>query len=229
MSESRPPAWAHLADMVSIRIQELHTSGLLRGTQPLLRVDNREEAKRAPFQLDVAAGKLHRAGCPAIPEGSSSALYGVWEIGDNDTSIACPRCKPMPKTDDKTEDSEYPTDLLYGAISIADQFGGVLRERGREYRKSPAGNLVGARIESMYRGINERERNILDIILVTLDELASTIRNIDVELNGANGGTPRGNGAGPPGDGGRAEAKTRRKKARGLSGAPPQGETPTGE
>ena len=67
----------------------------------------------------------------------------------------------MPKIDDKTEDPDYPTDLLYGVLSIVDQFGGVLRERGQEYRNSRAGKQLGAQIANMYRGVNEREKTIL--------------------------------------------------------------------
>jgi hypothetical protein len=186
----------------------------LHGPQPLLRIDNREQAKRAPFQLDAATGRLHRRGCRSIPKGSRSALYGIWRIGKNDQPLACPRCKPMPKTDDKTEDPEYPTDLLYGVLSVVNQFGGVLRERGQEYRTSRVGKLLGEQIENMYSGINERERNILDVVLTSLDELASTIRNLDADLHGPNGSSANGNGASAPGANGHDMKKDRRKKTR---------------
>jgi hypothetical protein len=120
----------------------------------------------------------------------------------------------MPKADEKTEDPEYPTDLLYGLLSVVNQFGGVLRERGQEYRTSRVGKLLGERIENMYRGINERERNILDVVLTSLDELASTIRNLDADLHGPNGSSTNGNGAKPPGANGHDAEKDRRKKTR---------------
>jgi hypothetical protein len=102
----------------------------------------------------------------------------------------------MPPTDDKKEDPEYPTDLLYGVLSVLNQFGGVLRERGQEYRSSPVGKVLGEQIGAMYRGVNERERNVLDIILTSIDGLASTLRTLDADLNAANGaGAPK-NGAG---------------------------------
>lgn len=214
MTEGHPLSRLRVADIVGLRIQELHTNGLLRGTQPLLRIDNREQAKRAPFQLDAATGRLHRIGCRSIPKGSRSALYGIWRIGKNDQPLACPRCKPMPKADEKTEDPEYPTDLLYGLLSVVNQFGGVLRERGQEYRTSRVGKLLGERIETMYRGINERERNILDVVLTSLDELASTIRNLDADLHGPNGSSANGNGAKPPGAKGQDVKRDRGKKTR---------------
>jgi len=105
----------------------------------------------------------------------------------------------MPPTDDKRQDPEYPTDLLYGVLSVLNQFGGVLRERGQEYRSSPVGKVLGEQIGAMYRGINERERNVLDIILTSIDGLASTLRTLDADLNAANGaGAPK-NGAGATG------------------------------
>jgi hypothetical protein len=120
----------------------------------------------------------------------------------------------MPKTDDKTKDPEYPTDLLYGVLSVVNQFGGVLRERGQEYRTSRVGKLLREQIENMYRGINERERNILDVVLTSLDELASTIRNLDADLHGPNGSSANGNGAKPPGANGPDVKKDRGKKTR---------------
>lgn len=126
----------------------------------------------------------------------------------------------MPKTDDKTEDPEYPTDLLYGLLSVVNQFGGVLRERGQEYRKSGVGKLLGAQIENIYRAVNERERNVLDVVLTSLDELASTIRNLDADLNGPDGGVAKKNGAKMPGGNGHDVKKERPKKTRRHSKVP---------
>jgi hypothetical protein len=178
---------AHITDAVGLTIQELHTSGALRGDEPLLRIDNREEAEKAPFRLDAAMGKLHRKNCRAIPESSRSALYSVWKIGEEDQELACPRCKPMPEPQKPTDDPVHQTDLLYGVLSVVNQFGSVLRERGQEYRNSNVGKVLSAQIESMYSGINERERNILDVVLTSLDQLATTIRKLDENLNNANG------------------------------------------
>jgi hypothetical protein len=229
MSESHPINRLHLADMIGLRIQELHSKGSLKGSQPLLRIDNREHARRAPFQLDAATGKLHRAGCRSVPRGSRSALYGVWRIGKNDRPLACARCKPMSEPDDKKDDPEYPTDLLFGVLSLVNQFGSVLRERGQEYRNSQVGKLLNDQIGNMYRGINERERTILNVVLSSLDELASTIRNLDEDLqapgeaNGAgvngSGNKPNGHGAKAAADGHDGKEAARRKTPRPAKGA----------
>ena len=97
MSEGIPTSRVALVDTIGLRIQELHASGKLAADQPLLRIDNSEQARQAPFQFDAARGQLHRTGCRAIPPGSRSALYGVWEIGPEGKAVACPRCNPMDK------------------------------------------------------------------------------------------------------------------------------------
>ena len=97
MSEGIPTSRVALVDTIGLRIQELHASGKLAGDLPLLRIDNSERARQAPFQFDAARGQLHRTGCRAIPPGSRSALYGVWEIGTEGKAVACPRCNPMDK------------------------------------------------------------------------------------------------------------------------------------
>lgn len=97
MSEGIPTSRVALVDTIGLRIQELHASGKLAGDQPLLRIDNSEQARQAPFQFDAARGQLHRTGCRAIPPSSRSALYGVWEIGTEGKSVACPRCNPTDK------------------------------------------------------------------------------------------------------------------------------------
>ena len=97
MSEGIPTSRAALVDTIGLRVQELHASGKLAGDQPLLRIDNSEQARQAPFQFDAARGQLHRTDCRAIPPTSRSALYGVWEIGTDGAAVACPRCNPMGK------------------------------------------------------------------------------------------------------------------------------------
>jgi hypothetical protein len=190
---------AQLADMIGLQIQELHAGGRLRGGQPLLRIDNREQARTAPYQFDAARGRLHRADCRSIPKSSKSALYGVWQIAKEEETLTCPRCNPMPKPDEKSDQKpqdETPIDLLYGVLSVISQFGGVLRERGQEYRNSRAGALLGAQIDKIYNGVNEREKNILDVLASSLGSLAVAIRGLDEGLNGA-GAQDTGKPAGP--------------------------------
>jgi hypothetical protein len=227
MSEGIPTSRVALVDTIGLRIQELHTSGKLAGDQPLLRIDNSERARQAPFQFDAARGQLHRTDCRAIPPTSRSALYGVWEIGTDGAAVACPRCNPMGKpaapepettpqkkakqTEEAKQDEstrpeakqgeakqgeakaktvggrpqdDHAVDILYGVLSIVSQFGGVLRERGQEYRKSGAGAALGGRIETIYAEVNESERNVLDVLTTSLGTLAAALRDIEGGLNG---------------------------------------------
>jgi hypothetical protein len=93
----------------------------------------------------------------------------------------------MPEIDDKKNDPEFPLDMLYGMFSLVSQFGGVLRERGQEYRNSSAGKVLGTQIEKIYRGVDEREKGILDVIMTSLDGLARAMRDLDESVNKANG------------------------------------------
>ena len=115
--------------------------------------------------------------------------------------------------------------MLYGLLSVVNQFGGVLRERGQEYRKSGVGKLLNAQIENIYRAVNERERTVLNVVLTSLDELASTIRNLDADLNGPDGGVAKKNGAKMPGDNGHDVKNERPKKTRRHSKVPQGGTT----
>ena len=213
-----PISRAALVDAVGLGIQDLHASGRLAGDQPLLRIDNRERAREAPFQFDAAKGKLHRAGCRAIPPDSDSAIYGVWEIKTEDPALGCRRCNPWQtraeppsdvqaraevrlepeavfpaKANAKAEplaaaslpQDDQTVDLLYGFLSVVSQFGGVLRERGQEYRRSRAGAALGARVEKIYADVNEGERRVLDVLTASLGTLAVTLREIEGGINGA--------------------------------------------
>jgi len=192
MSNGTHPSGAEIADLFALKVQEFHRAGKLGAGQSLLKIDNRERAAQAPFQFDVVAGRLHRRGCAAIPKRSMSALYGFWDIERADQELACARCKPV-ASEEKQKEPELVSDLLYGLLSIVVQFGGVLRERGQEYRGSFAGRILGARIGGLYRGLDDAERKALDAIAASLTELASTLHNVEQGLHGADNGT--GNGA----------------------------------
>jgi hypothetical protein len=194
MSEASPLSRATLVDAIGLQIQDLHAAGRLNDEQPLLRIDNREQARQAPFQFDAAGGRLHRTGCKAIPAGSRSALYGVWEVGAEDPALACPICKPLGKIDGAagpkaSEPGHRPqddqaVDVLFGLLSVVSQFGGVLRERGQEYRNSRAGAALGERVSKIYAGVNERERQVLDVLTASLDMIAVALRDMEAGVNG---------------------------------------------
>jgi hypothetical protein len=190
-----------LGDLAAFKLQELRAQGKIRGDLPLLRIDQRADAAKAPFRFDSATGRLHRRDCRAIPRSSRSALYGVWQIGPGEQSLACEQCRPVPIAG-RAGDDALPTDLFYGFLSVLDQFGHVLRERGREYRKGQPGRRLLADLGGVYSGFEKREREILDVITSALDGFLRAIQDVHQSLNGINGhGTsgPATNGQGASG------------------------------
>ena len=192
-----------IGDSIALSIQELRRSQ----DQPrtLLRIDNREEAAAAPFQFDTACARLHRRGCKAIPRGSRTALYGLWQIPEQAKDYACPVCKPsVVDQADTVPPRDSVTDYVYGFLSVLDQFGSVIRERGREFRESEEGRQLRAGLDGFYRTLEDRERATLQVVLSSLDGLLTTIADIDESFDGAprrnggsNGGARR-NGDGHP-------------------------------
>src|SRR4051812_47391672 len=139
----------HFADLLALRIQQLRMEGLLDGEEALLNLDCAADAAEAPFQFDMVQAKLHRTGCAAIPPSSRSTLYAVRQMKGDDQNLACLSCLPkeagnqVAKTDDMS-------DLVLGVLSIVDQFSSVLRQRGKEYRKSSAGQAVVQKMEGVF-------------------------------------------------------------------------------
>lgn len=173
-----------LIDLVARSLQSLR--GRADADRPLLRIDNLDDAAQAPYQFDAASGRLHRRGCRAIPARSGQALYGVWRIGPEERKLACTRCKPAPmdKEPDKRNDT---ADMLFGLISLIDQFGSVLRERGQEYRKSEDGRVLSDRFEGIFERLDQREQDFLSTLLNSMDGLIRTVRDIDNRLSNSNG------------------------------------------
>jgi hypothetical protein len=175
-----------IGDAVALKVQELHSQKRLRGDQPLLRIDQRAEAARAPYQFDTAKGRLHRLGCTAIPRSSRSALYGVWRIGPEEEKLGCPECKPVAERAD-TGDDTFSTDVLYGVLSILDQFAGVLRERGREYRSTRQGRRVRLNVEGLARSLGTPGKDVLQVLVSTLDNIIRTVQDLEQNLTTRNG------------------------------------------
>jgi hypothetical protein len=186
-------AAATLGDVLALKIQELRLGQ--EESRPLLRIDNRAEAATAPFQFDTVLAQLHRNGCRAIPSSSHTALYGLWQIPPHARRLACPVCRP-----DAGEEGdmarEGPTDYIFGLLSVLDQFGGVIRERGREFRESEEGQQLKAGLDGVYSGLEDRERATLQVVLNSLDGLLATLTDIHQSLDGQppQNGSPNGNG-----------------------------------
>lgn len=171
-----------LIDVVSQTIQTLRDRDGSHRARPLLRIDNLNEAAQAPYQFDAASGRLHRRGCRAIPAGSRLALYGVWRIGPKESKLACSRCRPEPMKE-TPDDRNDATDMLFGLVSLIDQFGSVLRERGREYRQSEDGRQLGDRVDGLFQRLDRREQDFLSSLLTSMDGLVKAVRDIDDRLN----------------------------------------------
>lgn len=77
--------------------------------------------------------------------------------------------------------------MLYGFLSIIDQFGGVLRERGREYRRSRQGQRLEQDLGGVFNGFGSREKNTLDVVLSSLESVIEKVRELDEKLNEPNG------------------------------------------
>jgi hypothetical protein len=185
---SKDPA---LIDFIAQSLQAMNSSLRLRNKQPLVRIDNLKDAAQAPFQLDASTGRLHRRGCRAIPARSRLALYGLWHFGPEEGKLICPSCKPelMKKATETRSDA---TDILFGLVSLIDQFGGVLKERGQEYRSSEDGRQLGHRFEGLLQRLDQGEQDFLSTLLTSMDGLIQTVREFDGKSNGNGGGTNHG-------------------------------------
>ena len=181
-------------DWAALSLQRLRPRDPGRAARPLLRIDNRAEAVSAPFQFDVVSGTLHRNGCRAIPASARTALYALWRIGPEEQQRACPWCRPVPTEQHQDVPAER-TALLFGLVSVIDQFAGVLKERGRDFQRSPAGQQLSVQLDQLYRTLGQREKALLDTVLTTLDQLVERLRKADEEL----GRDPDGHGRGSDG------------------------------
>jgi hypothetical protein len=189
-----------LGDVIALKIQELRRRQST--ARPLVRIDNREATANAPFQFDTAEARLHRNGCGAIPTGSRTALYGLWQIPPQARAFACPTCRPGDDDEDEMA-SDGVKDYVFGVLSVLDQFGSVIRERGREFRESAEGRELTAGLDGLYRNLEERERATLQVVLNSLDTLLATVAELDKSFDGAGGQNGNGNGAASRnGDGG---------------------------
>lgn len=95
MSDRKDGRLDRLADTLALRAQELRSRGLLNDTATLLSLDYASQLAQAPYLFDMADGILHRSRCAAVPSGSRSTLYAVWELRDGDEKLACPSCCPQ--------------------------------------------------------------------------------------------------------------------------------------
>jgi len=173
------PAVRKLLDAAAIALQGLRQDRRLRW-DTLVRIDNTAEAAAAPYQFDAAQGLVHRRTCRAIPAGA--ALYGLAHITRDDLNRACKRCKPLPDQQPPPTDTTERADLLFGLVSVIDQFAGVLKERGKDYQKTNEGQQLGAQLDAVYRTLDRRQKEVLDTVLMALDQVVERLRTMDSAL-----------------------------------------------
>lgn len=171
-----------IGDTIALEIQSLRQKGKIDPDQGLLRIDYRKESAQAPFYFDMVHGKLHCRGCAAIPRDSQSALYAVWDPGSNSAELACKKCCPVP-TKGKNMAKDTASDIMFGFLSILDQFGSVLIERGREYSDSDRGREVKQNISNLFSELDQAQQEALNLTLSSLDGLLNIIKTCTIKFD----------------------------------------------
>jgi len=170
-------------DRLALELQKLRAPG-----ETLVRIDYRREAAQAPFQFDMANGTLHRRGCAAIPSNVSGALYAIWEPDGEIDAIGCNSCRPA-TVEASGMSQDRTLDVLYGLISIVDQFGSVLKDRGQEYRASAKGQKLAQDLDGVFSTLSQKQQEALQTTLDSLDGLVKAIESVKEN------GTTNGHGA----------------------------------
>jgi hypothetical protein len=158
-----------VGDYVALELQSMFQRRQLDSEQSLVSIRSREVDK-ARFQFDMISGKLHRAGCSAVPASSTSALYAVWNRGDCRAELECGKCRPeAAEAEQMSKNSSG--DILFGLLSVVDQFSSVLKERGQEYRSSPKGQQLGRDLDQLLSTLDETQKEVLQLAITSLDAL----------------------------------------------------------
>ena len=172
---------AEIGDTIALKLQTLRQEGKIDDEQPLLRIDYRKEAAQAPFQFDIKNAKLHRTMCTSIPQGAQRTLYAVWRLGAKDLELACEKCRPAPIEEEHMK-KDVLSDVVFGLLSVVDQFGSVLTERGKEYRNSKRGQRVSKTVEVLSSGLDQKQREALNVTISSLEDLLKIIHGYDERL-----------------------------------------------
>ncbi|GJL57935.1 MAG: hypothetical protein NPIRA03_07920 [Nitrospirales bacterium] len=176
------PTDVYWGDVFAIALQELRSQGKVSDARPLLRIDAQTEAAMAPYQFDPVYGKLHRRGCSNIADDSRSALFARWSMGFDEQFLACSHCRPHPYPRGQ-EAQDVTLDILFGVISILDQFGTVLRERGKEYRTSSDGQELERKLEDLYQNLDRQQKDTIEVMLHSMDQMVKFLREADRNLS----------------------------------------------
>lgn len=169
-----------IVDRAALALQRLPHGKGAADELPLVGIDNAETNSNAPFLFDSANGTLHRRSCPHIAKEARSSLYAVWRMEPGDGITTCGKCKPMPE---HSKNQDFTTsDILFGLVSILDQFGTVLFERGREYRKSIRGRDLEKSFSGILKELDKGQKHGLSIIASSLDSMLKAVSEYDGQL-----------------------------------------------
>ena len=73
-------------------------------------------------------------------------------------------------------------DIIYGFLSIVDQFGSVLKERGREYRNSRRGRRLAKDLGGIFSALDQTQQDALQLTLASLDGLVKVMQQANHNL-----------------------------------------------
>jgi hypothetical protein len=74
-------------------------------------------------------------------------------------------------------DKTTTSDLLFGFLSIIDQFSSVLSERGSEYRQSEKGKQMEATFDKVLHELDIQQKQSIDLLISSLDGLINVLRD----------------------------------------------------
>ena len=95
-------------------------------------------------------------------------------------------------------------DIVLGLVSLVDQFGSILSQRGRDFRQTERGRQVDRSISAVLGELSRTQKDGVTLLTSVVDRLLSAVNR----HNGANGS---GGGSGRPP---RANGRARKKKGR---------------
>ncbi|MDH3973406.1 MAG: hypothetical protein OEV42_03910 [Deltaproteobacteria bacterium] len=167
-----------LFDRFSIELQSIYKRPSEKEKAPLFNISCENEAAKAPFQYDSANAVLHRTGCKYIDGKYNLSIFALWEINEEDLAFACKKCKPH-LTGGEGLEKDPVSDMMYGIFSLIDQFGSVLIERGKEYKKTGSGKKLA---HSLGANLSEQQEKLLDKSISSLDLLINSLHQLNMQL-----------------------------------------------
>jgi hypothetical protein len=75
-------------------------------------------------------------------------------------------------------------DLLLGILSLADQFGSVLTQRGRDFRRTERGRQVEQSLTRLWSGLSQTQQDSLKLATAGLDRLLAAVNRYNQPANG---------------------------------------------